>query len=214
MPKKFDCLLSKEELEKLYCKENLTIEQLLPIIGCKSKDTVAKILKENGIDTNNNKRISNKTKKGMTDEEFKSYLNNEYNIKYKSMIEISKNLGVSHPIVKKYLIKYGFRIRTKQEQQSSIYSSNWKGGKRKKKEGYIEIYYPTHPRANSRKCVYEHILVAERMIGRQLNDNEVVHHIDRNKSNNNPNNLLVLTRSEHAKLHIQAKEFRNNMKGV
>ena len=40
------------------------------------------------------------------------------------------------------------------------------------------------------------------MIGRLLKDDEVVHHIDRDKKNNNPSNLLILTKKEHSRLHI------------
>ena len=46
-----------------------------------------------------------------------------------------------------------------------------------------------------------HRIIAEQMLGRKLNSNEVVHHIDGNKHNNEPNNLMVLTRSEHVKIH-------------
>ncbi len=70
-----------------------------------------------------------------------------------------------------------------------------------KKDGYIEIYNPNHPNANTRGIVYEHQLVAEKKLGRFLNKGEVVHHIDFNKSNNRADNLIVLTSSEHTKLH-------------
>ena len=36
-----------------------------------------------------------------------------------------------------------------------------------------------------------------------------VHHIDMNKLNNDINNLAVLTKSEHAKLHNQCKEWKD-----
>lgn len=55
---------------------------------------------------------------------------------------------------------------------------------------------------------YEHILVAEGMLGRPLKyfgpghpDNEVVHHRDGDKTNNNPDNLQILTHSEHVAWH-------------
>lgn len=71
--------------------------------------------------------------------------------------------------------------------------------------GYILIYLPTHPRAiNSGSFtgyVYEHIVVAEDIIGRPLNNGDVVHHLDLNRSNNSPDNLLVLSGPMHAKLH-------------
>lgn len=46
-----------------------------------------------------------------------------------------------------------------------------------------------------------HRMVAEQIIGRPLKPGEVVHHIDGNKRNNNPENLLVLTASEHSRIH-------------
>lgn len=49
--------------------------------------------------------------------------------------------------------------------------------------------------------VYEHILIAEKMLGRSLKKREVVHHLDLDKSNNRLANLLVLSKSMHAKLH-------------
>jgi hypothetical protein len=49
---------------------------------------------------------------------------------------------------------------------------------------------------------HEHRVVAEKMIGRPLKPGEVVHHIDRNKRNNNPSNLMVLpSQRAHIKLH-------------
>lgn len=49
--------------------------------------------------------------------------------------------------------------------------------------------------------VRDHRVVAEQMLGRPLRKGEVVHHIDRNPKNNDPSNLMVLTSSEHFKLH-------------
>lgn len=74
------------------------------------------------------------------------------------------------------------------------------------KSKYKLIYIPDHPDAMSNGCVLEHRLIAEEKLGRRLSKNEIVHHIDEDKSNNHPDNLEVLTsRSEHAKLHKPAK---------
>lgn len=48
---------------------------------------------------------------------------------------------------------------------------------------------------------HEHRVVAEAMIGRKLLPNEVVHHIDHDRHNNDPTNLQVMDRVEHLRLH-------------
>lgn len=48
----------------------------------------------------------------------------------------------------------------------------------------------------------EHRVVAEKMLGRKLKKGGVVHHVDGNKRNNNPENLMVFdSQREHAKWH-------------
>lgn len=51
----------------------------------------------------------------------------------------------------------------------------------------------------------EHRLIIEKIIGRKLRSDEIVHHIDGNKLNNSPNNLMIVTKSEHAKIHAEMK---------
>lgn len=75
----------------------------------------------------------------------------------------------------------------------------WNGGRKQRKDGYVFVYSPTHPHASG-NYVLEHRLVMEKEIGRYLEPNEVVHHIDENPSNNNPDNLrLYSSQSEHIK---------------
>src|SRR4051794_17995235 len=49
---------------------------------------------------------------------------------------------------------------------------------------------------------HQHRVVAELKLGRPLLSTEAVHHIDGNKHNNSPENLEVMTFSEHTKRHI------------
>lgn len=67
--------------------------------------------------------------------------------------------------------------------------------------GYMYSYSPAHPLANKAGKVLEHVLVATTLIGRNLLKDECVHHRDREKTNNEPENLLVLPESFHMLLH-------------
>lgn len=50
---------------------------------------------------------------------------------------------------------------------------------------------------------HEHRVVAEALLGRPLRKGEVVHHIDHNKRNNAPENLMVFSsQADHANFHF------------
>jgi len=48
---------------------------------------------------------------------------------------------------------------------------------------------------------HEHRIVMEQILGRKLRRGEIVHHKDGNGRNNVPNNLELLTQSQHIKRH-------------
>lgn len=74
--------------------------------------------------------------------------------------------------------------------------------KRIDRNGYVAVHVGEDlTTADVSQYQYEHILVAEEMLDRPLKSGEVVHHLDSNRSNNSPDNLLVLSGPMHAKLH-------------
>lgn len=72
--------------------------------------------------------------------------------------------------------------------------------------GYRLIYRPDHPSAmsfdNWKGYVYKHIYIAEQELKQPLRKEGVVHHLNGNRKDNRPSNLLVLKSSQHGKLHI------------
>lgn len=210
MPRKTICNLSTEYLEKAYIDEGRSLVEMCDVIGVKSPITVGKILRSRGISTNNNERISTRFKNGMSDDEFEKYLRSAYE-SGKSIASLASEFGISHSGMRKYFIKYGIPRRSKSEQLACPFNNpNWKGG-RIMHEGYVLIYCPQHPNANANRNVYEHQLVMEKHLGRYLKKGEVVHHIDGNKSNNDISNLLLLTNSDHAKLHAILRRSKKLM---
>ena len=69
------------------------------------------------------------------------------------------------------------------------------------KNGYWAAYYPRHPMAwKGSGLVYAHRLVMENRIGRYLRPSEHIHHIDKDRGNNDFANLEITTPSEHKHL--------------
>lgn len=75
------------------------------------------------------------------------------------------------------------------------------GRRRQRRSGYTIMNKHRYKTVNG-KTVAEHRLVAETMLGRRLAKKEVVHHIDCDPVNNDPDNLDVLPdNSVHSKAH-------------
>jgi hypothetical protein len=100
---------------------------------------------------------------------------------------------------------------------------NWHGGRRIDSQGYIKINVgEDHPMATKNtRYVAEHRLVMAEILGRMLNSDEIVHHIDENKQNNDPSNLELRTRADHMRIHYAnkprpsaAKQARKNGRWV
>lgn len=75
--------------------------------------------------------------------------------------------------------------------------------------GYYEVWVGEHTLPNRSGGYYrEHRLMAEIKIGRELVDEEKVHHIDGDKTNNRPSNLYVCSsHANHRHVHSQLERL-------
>jgi hypothetical protein len=83
---------------------------------------------------------------------------------------------------------------------------DWKGGRKKNYYGYILVQNKSHPDADEKGYILEHRLVMEKKVGRRLKSNEIVHHINRNRVDNRPENLRLFNSvGEHFKHHRRGR---------
>lgn len=86
--------------------------------------------------------------------------------------------------------------------QKGQHHPRWKGGRTITPLGYVAVNAPRHPRAGiGGRYVFEHILVMEKHLNRELDTGEVVHHLNGNKQDNRIENLALMTKREHDSHH-------------
>lgn len=183
---------TKEKLEELHVKENLTTTDISKIYGC-HRDTVTKALKRFGI------QPRGKIIKPI-DQREGEILKHMYIDLQMSTRQIGISLNLDHSTISKRLKRLGVSVDDRLTALSSKRNKDWRGGKTSS-NGYTEI---------SSTAIFgvrgqEHRLKMEKHLGRKLKNNEVVHHINENKKDNRLENLKIMTRSEHMSYHAKKR---------
>ena len=88
-------------------------------------------------------------------------------------------------------------------------------GKQTNSNGYVLLRIKSHPKSSRDGLIMEHRVVMEQKLGRYLKDSEIVHHKNEIKNDNRIENLEVMERGKHTRLHHlgskRSKEFKTRM---
>lgn len=154
--------------------------------------------------------------------------------------DVSEQLGFSVGCIHKYMCKYEIKRRCRSDypnkplseeirkrisdsQKGKKLSQETKrkmseakkqsgiGHKKTRTDGYVYVYFPDHPMSNRNGYIMEHILVMECAIGRWIADNEVVHHINHNRSDNRLSNLKLMNKKEHMSMHAKERHLKKDI---
>ena len=88
-------------------------------------------------------------------------------------------------------------------------SHRWKGGRTIHPAGYVLV----SPEGDTRRQQLEHRIVMEKLLGRLLDPNEIVHHKNGDRTDNKPGNLeLVNGQSAHLAIHFNRQPITEDIK--
>lgn len=207
--------ISKEKLVDLYINKGMSVEEVRKELGLSQK-TVAKSLKYHGIAIRGRQSDAPQLRD-------KEWLRREYIDKERSLLDISKEVGLTPGAIRSQLIVMGITTRgvsmgmhlSKHPMiRSGEYAGNWKGGRHHHTTGYIYAYAPDHPMRTSKGYVMEHRLVMEKHIGRLLTKDEIVHHKNGDRTDNRIENLELTTKKRHFKDHFDGVKEADRLRSM
>ena len=128
---------------------------------------------------------------------------------------------------RKNKVQFSPQTQFKKGDQIGEKNSNWNGGRFLGGRGYYFIYAPNHPFVINKRYIAEHRFIMEEWLKsndptnlaliivngiKVLDQKWLVHHKDHNKLNNKIENLMLIKRPDHQRLHHKGKILSEKVK--
>ncbi len=134
--------------------------------------------------------------------------NNEFKV-WPNQIRNGRGRFCSRPCLNKWLNGRRFHIAEHKKRKAEKHPL-WKGGRYLDSDGYVLILNAKHPFCQIKGTVFEHRIVMEHHLGRYLNSEEVVHHINGIKDDNRIGNLMLFSsHAEHIRYEHRSNKYAN-----
>lgn len=92
-----------------------------------------------------------------------------------------------------------------ESRKSRFNGLNGYGHTKMHKNGYVLAYAPLHPNAHKDGYVMQHTIIMEQSLGRYLKPDEVAHHINHVRNDNRIENLQLMDKAEHQRMHMRER---------
>jgi len=180
-------------VKHLYNSERKSICSIAEQFHCSEK-AIWNRLKQTGIRLRGRHQWQTEIEKSKKDEIIHLYTQEKLSGK-----QVGERVGYSKHTIWRILKKYGIPRRKGGRLMFGERNPAWKGGSHITPFGYKRILVGNHPRANN-GYVFEHIIVWEKTHNQSVPKGYVIHHLNGIKTDNRPENLIAMKRSEHINL--------------